>query len=832
MIPQTLSEHSCLLGRYVLEKPLARGGSSILYLAKDQDKAVVIKECFVPQWMTRDETGAVSLLPDYYQEAARALAAFRQEAELLYRCQDVPGLVKRLDSFSANGTVYLVLEYIPGGTLRTVLEERKVTLTRRLAWLATLGNILEAMHRAGVLQLDINPENVLITPDGTVRLLDLGGGCLLGQRPVLVQAQETYAAPELYTGEALTEHTDVYGFCALAYEVLTGRPSALARSRILEDDLLPPRDLAPELPQDISDALMQGLSLKAQDRASLAEILQRGFHQESTGERNGVRDGKAEIQRDVGSAPPAQKKVRAAFGGKRWMWLAAAAAVIAVAVWYGVSKLPNQGQTTLQAPDVPSTVPAQDPTESMDTPPQTDETPATETASTLPQTETFSIQVDYRMDEDDVEAMTETLETRLEEFAGGNYQLRQEEGYWIATVPLATFGDRSVHQVLQEQFSLEWEGHTLRTFYRPRVEWTAGTLSQDEEQIWLLYSAYSEYSSIQWNGIFMELEGQLEALQIPYRLGHQENNDCAPVIAISPADYDEEIFQVLAGGIAFLYATGREGEEPMHLSDLTSGEVSVEEVAGEQVLRLQIESDYDREKLEALSQEALEEPAQQICLGLYNLYSPSPRFTGDVESVITDGCLTLTMCPGELPGLGDFVQYAATEREVYYSLSQDEVLYLPSGYLTGDDLNPAQYYDYDHDIAMQQGDAIYAAGKKLEQLGISAARVRTSDEDSGILYIYLNYSRTDDWIVRSAELLRELAQLPEIRAVECPIDCLVLAQSEMGTDQNLSVILLQYRGERYISPTIRGDALEQDLAEIERVWSGLEVPGYTVYPMF
>lgn len=68
--------------------------------------------------------------------------------------------------------------------------------------------------------------------------------------------------------------------------------------------------------------------------------------------------------------------------------------------------------------------------------------------------------------------------------------------------------------------------------------------------------------------------------------------------------------------------------------------------------------------------------------------------------------------------------------------------------------------------------------------------------------------------------------------MECPIDCLVLSQSEMGTDQNLSVILLQYRGERYISPTIRGDALEEDRAELERVWSELEVPGYTVYPMF
>lgn len=831
MIPQTLPDHSCLLGRYVLERPLARGGSSILYLAKDQARTVVIKECFVTQWMTRDETGAVSRLSDYGREAAGALAAFHREAELLNRCQDVPGLVKRLDSFSANGTAYLVLEYLPGETLRTVLKERDIPLPRRLDWLASLAKTLEAIHRVGVLQLDINPGNVLISPDGAVRLLDLGGGCLRGERPALVQAQEAYAAPELYTGEALTEQTDAYGFCALAYEVLTGMPPVLARSRILEDDLRPPRDLVPKLLQDLSDVLMQGLSLKACDRASLPEILRRGFPWKWAEERHGGGDGETEARCDVENTAPAPKQGRAASGGKRWVWLAAIAVLIAAAVWYGVSKAPNQGQTMLQEPDTHSIVPAQDTTESMDAPTKTDETPATETTPTVQQTETFSIQVDYRMDEDDVEAMAETLEMRLEEFAGEDYQLRQEDGYWIATVPLDAFGDRAVHQVLEAQFSLEWEGHTLRTFYLPRVEWTAGTLSEDEEQIWLLYSSYSAYSSIEWNGIFMELEGQLEALQIPYRLGHQENDAGAPVVAVSPADYDEEIFQVLAGGIAFLYATGREGEEPMHLSDLTSGEVSVEEVAGEQVLRLQIESDYDREKLEALSQEALEEPAQQICLGLYNLYSPSPRFTGDVESVITDGCLTLTMCPGELPGLGDFAQYAATEREVNYSLSQDEILYIPSGSSMEDCLNPAQYYS-DNDVSVQSDDAVYTAYQKLNELGISSARVRLNDEDEGTYYIYLNYSRTNDWVQRSAELLRELAQLPEIQAVECPIDCLVLSQSEMGTDQNLSVILLQYRGERYISPTIRGDALEEDRAELERVWSELEVPGYTVYPMF
>ena len=102
------------------------------------------------------------------------------------------------------------------------------------------------------------------------------------------------------------------------------------------------------------------------------------------------------------------------------------------------------------------------------------------------------------------------------------------------------------------------------------------------------------------------------------------------------------------------------------------------------------------------------------------------------------------------------------------------------------------------------------------------------EESEGIYYIYLNYSRTDDWVERSAELVRELVQMPEIQAVPCTVIFLMLEMSEMGITENMTVVLLENSGGPYVWPSILGDDLEQDRAEIERVWNKLEVPGYTV----
>ena len=760
MIPQALPEQTLLQGRYRLEAPMTRGGSSILYFAKDGDCTVVVKECFVPQWMTRSQDGTVVPLPSHIADMPAALDAFRLEGELLRRCGNVPGLVNLLDVFNANGTAYLVLEYIPGETLRTALREKDVPLSNRIAWLKSLAETLEQMHRAGVLQLDLNPDNVLVTANGSVRLVDLGGGYLLGQRPAVVQAQNAYAAPELYTLEALTERTDLYGFSAMAYEVLTGRQPDSAGARLLEDTLIPPDAYTSEVPKALSQAVMMGLNLAACDRAvTLPQLI--------------------EVLRRSGARVAGRRKVRIGL-------VAAAAAVVIFAALAWLLREPPVWY------------------EAMDT-------------------ETFSVRADHRMGEDDIAEVTETLEQRLAAFTGDQYLLRQEDGYWIATVPLAAFGETSVRQTLEDQFSISWEGITLAQSFQPQVEWTSGDLSMDVEQIWTWYTTSSDYNEMQWNTIHEDLRNELEALAIPYRLGNLEHDPHYPVLAIAKEHYDEELIQGIFGGSVALFAVGREEEEPMLLINLTEEEITVSEVDGQQTLQFQFQNTWHQEALEELSQEALAEPTQEIGLGFYSLFYMTPRFIGSVDHVISDGRLTLTLCPDQLPHLGDFLKYVAAGRGVDDLLSQRGMIYLPEGQNSLSDVNPA-LLEYDSDL--ESDDPLDIAAETLSQMGISCMYDTRVDQRG--FQIYLNFSMEGDWIQRSTEVIAQLAQLPEIQAIDCPIIILVPTTDDLNNGNSYSVLLVNYNNQRYLYPGVDGSGVEPYLEEIRQVWEDTVIGGWEI----
>src|SRR5699024_4266919 len=143
-----------------------------------------------------------------------------------------------------------------------------------------------------------------------------------------------------------------------------------------------------------------------------------------------------------------------------------------------------------------------------------------------------------------------------------------------------------------------------------------------------------------------------------------------PVLAIAKEHYDEELIQGIFGGSVALFAVGREEEEPMLLINLTEEEITVSEVDGQQTLQCQFQNTWHQEALEELSQEALADPTQEIGFGFYSLFYMPPRFIGSVDHVISDGRLTLTVCPAQVPPLGGFLKYVAAGRGVDDLLSQ------------------------------------------------------------------------------------------------------------------------------------------------------------------
>jgi len=239
-----------LNGRYLIDQRIARGGMATVYRATDQrlDRTVAIKV------MHRNMGDEVDFLERFNREAKAA-------AHLNHR-----GVVSVYDQGNDLDATYLVMEYIPGHTLRDVMRaEAPMTPDRSLGILADILVALAAAHAAGIIHRDIKPENVLITPDGDVKVADFGlaravstattapGGALIGT--------VSYIAPEIVLNERADARSDVYACGAMLYEMLTAAkphggdtPIQVAYKHVHED-VGAPSTVQPAIP-DYVDALV------------------------------------------------------------------------------------------------------------------------------------------------------------------------------------------------------------------------------------------------------------------------------------------------------------------------------------------------------------------------------------------------------------------------------------------------------------------------------------------------------------------------------------------------------------------------------------------------
>ena len=207
-----------IIGAYRLHERIGQGGMSVVYRAERTDGAF-------------EQTVALKLLPAHF-ETERRVARFRAERQILARLTH-PHIARLLDGgMTPEGHPYLAMEYVEGQPLTVHAREAHLSIEERLALLCDVLTALQYAHQNLIVHRDIKPDNILVTPEGTVKLLDFGIAKLLDQTDVPFTLPLTrtgqclmtpeYAAPEQVTGGAVTTATDIYQVGVLTYELLTG----------------------------------------------------------------------------------------------------------------------------------------------------------------------------------------------------------------------------------------------------------------------------------------------------------------------------------------------------------------------------------------------------------------------------------------------------------------------------------------------------------------------------------------------------------------------------------------------------------------------------------
>lgn len=313
--------------QYMIGRVLGQGGFGITYLGWDMylDIPVAIKEYFPSGTVMRETSislDVVSYSGDVGVRFRNNKERFLREAKMLARFSQVPEIVQIKNFFLANNTAYIVMEYVDGITLKQYVKEQggKLSVSQTFSLMEPVIEALCKVHKSGLVHRDISPDNIMMLPEGRVKLLDFGAVRDVGDADVgqpLTKSTEAilkqgYAPIEQYQNRgSLGPWTDVYALCATIYFCLTGEVPPDAPERLLGDEEIDFKGLVPELTDRQADVLGKGMELRAQERiASMDELHQKLYLNEEVGEdlRKSVEEADAkEEQRSDAKLTKAQK---------------------------------------------------------------------------------------------------------------------------------------------------------------------------------------------------------------------------------------------------------------------------------------------------------------------------------------------------------------------------------------------------------------------------------------------------------------------------------------------------------------------------------------------
>ncbi|MDE6029271.1 MAG: protein kinase [Clostridiales bacterium] len=262
--------------RYLIGKALGEGGFGITYLGWDlqQGIKVAVKEYFPSGYVTRVAGNNQVIINSKQNQAAsnRGLKRFVEEARALAKIKNLNGVVNVRDFFSANGTAYIVMEFLDGVSLKKYLQRRggKVGVEEILTIMRPVMDSLTQVHKIGLIHRDISPDNILITKYNEVKLIDFGASKYSNPdgRSLSIVLKQGFAPPEQYdTHGEQGPWTDVYALGVTLYFAITGvLPPESIRIMMGKEAIKRPSEMGIAIDAGVENALMKALAVDRKKR--------------------------------------------------------------------------------------------------------------------------------------------------------------------------------------------------------------------------------------------------------------------------------------------------------------------------------------------------------------------------------------------------------------------------------------------------------------------------------------------------------------------------------------------------------------------------------------